>query len=193
MRGALLVAICLIGSLAACSSPDQGPQARTYYESLDLSSPLSAVEVFVEAYDSDDFMTVWLILDHWAQREWRDALNLLQYGELLRWNEELHDDLTSMYSDLVLESSDYWYVFDQVMLIADQHDSLLIDLEPISLTLRGVEADGGATVIGEFQGIDGEVTIDLNQTPSGDWRVHRVLVPGGDPDSVPWGVAATGS
>ena len=193
MKGSLVVAMCLVGSLVACSSPDQGPQARTYYESLDLSSPLSAAEVFVEAYDGDDFMTVWLVLDHSAQRQWRESLNLLQYGPLIRWNEELHDDLTNRYSDLVLESADYWFIFDQVMLIADQHDSLLIDLQPVSLTLRGIEADGGATVIGEFEGIDGEVTIDLNQTPRGNWRVHQVLVPGGDPASVPWGVAVTDS
>lgn len=112
LAAALVAVLCFT---AACSGPESGDGARTYFESLDLSSPGSAAEVFVEAYDADDFMTVWLVLDHFAQREWRNALNLLQYDGLIRWNEELHAELTEVYSGLVLESSGYWYVFDQVM------------------------------------------------------------------------------
>ena len=69
LAAALVAVLCFT---AACSGPESGDGARTYFESLDLSSPGSAAEVFVEAYDADDFMTVWLVLDHFAQRESRN-------------------------------------------------------------------------------------------------------------------------
>lgn len=43
-------------------------------------------------------MTVWLVLDHHAQREWTNAFSLLRYSELVHLTDELHDDLIDMHS-----------------------------------------------------------------------------------------------
>jgi hypothetical protein len=74
------------------------------------------------------------------------------------------------------------------MLLADQHNALLIDLQPTELSVASFGDDGTATVVGDFDGIDGDVEIRLTETPKERWRVHQVLVPGGDEESIPWGV-----
>ena len=75
-RVAMLV-VALLMSAGACSSTDSQPEARTYYESLDLSSPEAAVETFAEAFISDDFMTVGMTFDWHAQQEINNSFDLL--------------------------------------------------------------------------------------------------------------------
>ena len=178
--------------LSSCSFAEEGDEARTYFESLDLSTPDAAAEEFVEAFDSSDYMTVWLTLDTHAQRAWISSFNLLQYRTILRVDESIRGEMSDLFSSFVWESSDYWYVFDQMMLLAEENEALLIDLEPEGLNAGTVNDDGTATVVGEFAGIDGEVTIHLTESPDGRWRVQQVMPPNGDPDSVPWGVTDNG-
>jgi hypothetical protein len=55
------VAALLASSCGGGASPHRDG-ARTYYESLDQSSPTAAVETFVDAFARDDFLAVWLSL-----------------------------------------------------------------------------------------------------------------------------------
>ena len=54
--------ICVSLWLSGCGNNNsQEAVARTYYESLDLSTPETAVSQFTNAFQRDDFETVYLI------------------------------------------------------------------------------------------------------------------------------------
>ena len=66
-RLALLVAMGVLVVTACSDSSPHRDGARTYYESLDLSSPTVAVETVADAFARDDFMAVWLSFGRHAQ------------------------------------------------------------------------------------------------------------------------------
>ncbi len=189
---AIVVGVALL--VGACSGSDDETEARTFYESLDLSTPGTAAETFVEAFAADDFMTVWMTFDHFAQQEIRNAIQLLQYRRVVRSDliPDLGERLADQFSAAITETVDMWYIFDRLMLVADANDAFLIDLtRPRSLQPAETSPAVGADVIAELEGIEGEVTIRLSESPSGRWRVHQVIVPGGNEDQIPWSVPAT--
>jgi hypothetical protein len=185
-------------TVAACGG-DGEPDAplgaaRTYYESLDLSSPVAAARTLVDSFARDDFMTVWLVLDAQAQFRTTQLLNLMEYDQLLRSErvDDIQVQLSEAFNFETMEMNDSWYVFDQFMLIADRNDAFLIDLSgETSLGEARTVADT-AEVAAEVEGIDGEVTFWLVESPSGRWRVHQVILPGGDDESIPWSVPSSG-
>jgi len=75
------------------------------------------------------------------------------------------------------------------MMIANRNDAYLIDLS--GNVTPGNESSVGddAEVVSVVEGIEGEVRFRLTQSPSGRWRVHQVIVPGGDEDIIPWSVS----
>jgi hypothetical protein len=198
-KGKLLLVYCVIFlslALAACGATGNG-QARTYYESLDLSTVEKAVTTFTNAFNKNDFPTVWLVLAPKAQ--------LLWYQRLLRMNiaaivdSELWDtmipEITVFSQGLGYgEHSDYdgGFLFDEVMLAANHHDAFLIDLHGdlhILSSKESTTADGEACVnvvasVGNLESI----TFRMIQAPSGRWRVLQVIVPGGDEEQIPWSV-----
>ncbi|MCP4304934.1 MAG: hypothetical protein GY788_08700 [bacterium] len=158
-----------------------------------MSSPMSAAEAFVEAFDADDYMAVWMLLDYFAQREIWTNISLLQYGQVIR-SADLPDRnaIGDEMSATIGETTDRWYVFDRIMQLADANGALLIDIgRPISLTAGETTGDT-ATVLTELEGIDGEVIIRLSKSPRGNWRVRQVIVPGGDESQIPWSVPTDG-
>jgi hypothetical protein len=81
-----------VASTGTATRPDDRVQlgshkARTYYESLDLTTPQTAVSTFVAAFQQEDFPTVFLILHREAQVAWmshflgRDYQNLVNMSE----------------------------------------------------------------------------------------------------------------
>jgi hypothetical protein len=166
-------------------------EARTYYQSLDLSSPLAAARTFVDAFHWDDFMTVWLALDADAQFTFRQDFNQSDYEHLIAsdhiddFGAELREAWTI---DDPERSIDAWYLFDQVMLIADRHDAFLIDLSG-TVTFGDEDVAGrSAEVPAQIEGIDGDVIFRLTGSEAGRWRIHQVIVPGGDETRIPWSV-----
>lgn len=83
-----------------------------------------------------------------------------------------------------METTDIWFVFDRIMLLADRHDAFLIDLSG-QVTLEATET---AEVLASVEGIEGEVVIRMTESPDGNWRVHQVIVPDGDEEVIPWSV-----
>ena len=80
-----------------------------------------------------------------------------------------------------------WYIFDRIMLLADQHDAFLVDLSG-QVTLEATES---SDVLATVEGIEGEVVIKTTESPAGSWLVHQVIVPGGDEELIPWSVPDT--
>ena len=188
----VLLCACDIPSLFEQPSEDQ---PRTYYETLDLSTPQSAIRTFSEAFQREDFMSVYLVLAPQAQFVIHQRINLLQYDYLFQpeRREKVLADV-SVFSEGLGQGEHIdsgWYLFDQIMLSAKKHSALLVDLSgkvtvidtTTSETYGGDEAvDVTATV----EGIEDEVVFRMVQAPSGRWRVYQVILAGGDEEMVPW-------
>ncbi len=201
-RRILLSVLCAWTVLAACSVTsilglDVEGQPRTYYETLDLSSPDAAVTTFTDAFARDDFLTVYLVLSTRSQFIFLQRLRLLDWSYMVQPDsfERIRDDVTTFAEGLGAGEhvDDGWYIFDQIMLAAKRHDVLLIDLsgevsiidsEPIEF----LDYDEAMDVIAEVEGIEGEVIFRTIQAPSARWRVYQVIVPNGDEEMVPWSV-----
>lgn len=198
----LLVALSAWMVFSSCSfSGDQGLdqdyQPRTYYESLDLSSPESAVTTFTDAFARDDFLTVYLVLSSRSQFIFSQRLRLFDYSHIIQPNsfERIQDDVPLFAEGLGAgeHADESWYIFDQIMLAAKRHDALLIDLSGgvtilDSETIVFLDYDEALEVIAEVEGIQGEVIFRMIRAPSGKWRVYQVIVPDGDEGMVPWAV-----
>jgi hypothetical protein len=198
----ILPMLCLWIIVSACSASsilglDPEEQPRTYYDTLDLSTPEIAVETFSDAFARDDFLTVYLVLSTRSQFVFMQRLRLLDYSHILQPDsiERIHDDV-SVFSEGIgagEHADDGWYIFDQIMLAAKKHDVLLIDLsgEVSILESRDTELDDYDQVVDvvcEVDGIQGEIIFRMIQAPSGNWRVYQVIVPDGDENMVPWAV-----
>lgn len=182
----------------SCALLQQNDEARTYYETLDLETPEQAVGTFTDAFQHNDFMTVYLVLAPTAQFRWEQYTRLLDYRSVLRydseeeWDEVLEDVITfseGIGSGEHMDSG--WYLFDQVMLAAKEHDALLIDLSGEVEIVDTEESEtyddeDAVDVIAEVDGIEGEVIFRTIQSPSDRWRVLQVIVPDGDEEMIPW-------
>lgn len=160
---------------------------RTYYESLDLSSPRSAVQTFTDAFAADDFMTVWLAFDAGAQLEVQDHFSMGAYDQLVDYDMLGAVVEGSPFPSLSeWESWDEWWMFDHLMLQADTHNAFLIDLSgSVTVTSENVNGDE-AELTANVQGVDGPVTFRLFESASNRWRVNQVTTGGRNPDAVPW-------
>jgi hypothetical protein len=183
---------------AQWDSSEGGP--RTYYDSLDLGTPESAVQTLAHAFQREDFVTVYLVLAPNAQFRFEQELRLLNYANLFQSDkrEQVFADVT-VFSEGIGHGEHIdtgWYIFDQIMLAAKEHSALLIDLsgkvtiidsEPSETILEEAAVD----IITSVEGINGNVVFRMIQAPSGRWRVFQVIVPGGDEETWPWAIPRT--
>ena len=104
---------------SGCASDDGS--ARTYYESLDLSTPMASAETFVEAFDARDFMTLYLVLDARAAFRIQQSWSLLDFEGLIRAGDvpELEEEIRTVFDLDTMEHNDAWYIFDRLMLMAE--------------------------------------------------------------------------
>ncbi|MEA2002781.1 MAG: hypothetical protein U9N84_12980 [Actinomycetota bacterium] len=192
MKGVARLALVVAASALVVTGCGDGSQhrdgARTYYESLDLSSPAAAVETFADAFARDDFMAVWLSFGRHAQTRLTQALNLLQYGEIV--GPEAMDDLRAwLQNDIWFENMEYpdeWWLFDQIMLIADGNDGFIIDLSGDLMIKNEELGSGTAVVIAEVAGIAGDVEFDLRESATGRWQIEIVAAPGAERGPAIW-------
>ena len=80
----LVLLVLLLVILGACDmtalvKQSNEDQPRTYYETLDLSTPEAAVMTFSEAFRRDDFLSVYLVLAPKTQFILQQRMNLLQF------------------------------------------------------------------------------------------------------------------
>ena len=201
MKAYLLLMFVIFASflLGGCGNQDsQEIVARTYYESLDLSTPEAAVERFTSAFQQEDYETVFLILSPLAQRQIANRINTIYYQELIKVDDgtEVKDVLgnTPMFNVI-----DEWehrtssYLFDTIMLAAKQHSAFLIDLSGTMSILRTEQLSDNSgssivDVVSSVEGTEGNVIFRMEQAPSGRWRVRQVIVPDGNEELIPWSV-----
>jgi hypothetical protein len=187
-----------VGRWSFVQSEVQPLSGRTYYESLDLSSPEAAVHEFCAAFRRSDYATVYLVLAPRANFIAHQYMTILRWDLLVR--EEAADDVVQELCVVSegLGSCDYegdqMFWFDDLMLGAEKHSAFLIDLrgrESIAGRRSATTYDGGPAidVTTTVEGIEGEVVFRTLQIPvSGKWRVLQVIVPGGNEELIPWSV-----
>jgi hypothetical protein len=189
----LLILICL--ALSAVVLYAQDKPARTYYESLNLSTPEDAVRTFTAAFAKEDFLTVHMVLASKAQQQWQASFNRFNLDQIVK-PDYAKQAIKNIPSFDQWESIEASFLFDTIMLDAALHDALLIDLrgdvnlestEP-STTSDGDEAVDVSTTV---KGIDGKVVFRLVQSPSKRWRVLQVIIPGGGDSKLLWSVPST--
>jgi len=191
---AILLAVLLVGlgcQVGGWLESGEQDDARTYYESLNLETPEDAVQTFAKAFQRQDFMTVYLVLDVEAQR-----LQRLENSQTFSWrhligktaDEGWMNDLD--YEAIFDTTMDPWYLFDQIMLYAANEDDLLINLRGELDILRSEESetrDGvqAMDVIAGVDGVSGEVVFRVVIDRDSRWRVYLVSAPDEGVDSWP--------
>lgn len=188
--------VFLVGCTATAGTKSTG-DARTYYDSLALDTPESAAQSFITAFQASDFQTVYLILSPRAQRKWQENYSQLNWPLIFRVKNQTEVDAilkdTAIAQGKFEHSGETSYEFDELMLAAQAHDLMLVDLGG-KLTVQGTEeardtAGNPATdVIIESSRYDEPLVFRMVQAPSGKWRVYQVIIPGGNEDYVPWAV-----
>ena len=179
--GRIVALAVVLGLLLASCSSDQ-PQARTYYESLDLSSPEATARHFVEAYAADDFLDVWFLLHRDAQGDTWRAFHFFDYGSIV--NTTSFDDFEAQWSSVLnfrtAGSHDRWFAFDQLMLFADTNDALLFDLSG-----KGVETSGEPTEF-SVELVDGGEVLVKTERVGERWYVRGVAYTTPTGESASW-------
>lgn len=182
--------------------PSPSPRLRTYYETLDLSSPEAAIHTFVEAFSRDDFPTVWLVFEPSAQLMWWIRLSNFEHNALIQTDnwEEIQMDISTFAKGLgegEHSEADTGYSFDQFMLAARKHSAFIIDLTgPVEILSSEPSVtrqdDPAIDVTVRIESTEEEVVFRMVQSPSGRWRVYKVFVPGGEDGLPPWGIPPEG-
>lgn len=186
---------------------------RTQYESFDLSTPEAAVETFVDVFQHGDYAGLFLILSPEAQHQFQLAFNIFRYEWLIdsavsaSFTDALEDIVGFDHTEAEHSAANLAYLFDSIMLYAEENDAFLIDLRGEVEILRTEDstipaadragASGGDD--GALPAVDvvastereGELRFRMVQVPSGRWRVYQVIVPGGDEERLPWAVRST--
>jgi hypothetical protein len=195
------ILILLVFTSACSKNKDDKEQARTYYDTLDLSTPEESVKTFTDAFQKEDFMTVYMILDQSSQMNLVQKLRQWRYRELVRFEDG--DDLEEVFEDVscIAEGlgsgehscGDMWYIFDEMMVSAKEKGILLIDLSG-DVEIIDTEnsethvGDDAVDVIAKVEGIEDEVVFRMVESKEGRWRVFQVIVAGGDEEIIPWSV-----
>jgi hypothetical protein len=185
------VLFLLIISITAVSACDAGlfpgseatREPRTYFETLDLSTPEAAARSFAHAFEKNDFMTSYLVLHPDAQTRLRQ-----EWSQTFRWrhligeraDQALIDEFD--YEEVIGTHSDPWYLFDYVMYYADQMDDLLFDIkgEPNFYRSQELLSRDGKPVIdlgAVVTGVSGDIIFRMVQGGDSRWRVYRISVP----------------
>lgn len=195
-----LITLLLVAPLFIAAQDDDAtdPEPRTYYESLALDTPETAIETFMAAFQRQDYWTVYLILSPKTQFTIRQNINLLRYDSLILVDD--YDDYATVIADQSIGSGledwehiDTGYYFDEMMLAGTEHDRLLIDLRgefTIGDVVDQLSDDGVpfVEVMVAVATINEPVVFRLIQSASQRWRVESVILSGGDPEetSPPW-------
>lgn len=198
--------VLLIVPFAESNAQDSSP--RTQYESFDLSTPENAVTTFVELFHQRDYAGLFLVFAPQTQQAWYGWIQRFEMGKIVNPGivDVLIDERMFGFNHTETEHGPVLtnYLFDSVMLFAEERNAFLIDLRGNVEILRSEDStmppygdaedssDNDAedlpvvNVVTSVEGIADEVIFRMVPTPSGRWQVYQVLVPGGDERDIPW-------
>lgn len=190
----LAIGMLHAGAFEKNRSADTSAAPRTYYESLDMSSPRSTVETFIDAWKRQDYQTAYFLFSPRAEEGLLQVLGSFGFEQIIPGFDD--DDLeaspllphegTRMPSEFMYDLSQ---AFDALMIGAAKQDKLSFILSDDALFgAETTQLDGSVNYQVETGGRPAELKMVLIQLPSGRWKIDRIVWDGSSPNDRPWGV-----
>lgn len=199
-----LALACMVVVVPACGRESRNPTtARTYYESLDMSSPKASARAFVGAWARRDFMTVYLLLSPQAEEDAARSIDDYMTHRLVPGFDMADQQVSPSHASSgisteaiiagespVLEfNTDPTRRFDALFGYAAAQGKLPFAL---STTTR-LEAGPTDDVVATFTAVTPEaetLELTLQLQPSGHWKLDQVRWPGIASEARPWDASA---
>ena len=171
----------------------------TAYDRLDLSSPDAALRAFLSAFRRGDYVTAYWIFSPQSQLDWDSLIYRLNLGQTVRAAQPLGGGFVEQAIPPLAqwEQQDMSFLFAHVMNAAKRIDALPIDLAglPDDLSANGLAlgaaapaGDGSVVIAVALKAYAAPVIFRLVTSPLGKWRLRQIVPPGGDPNSLPFGL-----
>lgn len=177
---------------AGCGG-DNGPGIQSgrgsCYDRLDLSTPVAAVEQFLDACSRQDYLRAYLVLSPRAQSAWWRSVHMLEFGNW--FGEEFQPDPIIPDTDEWEHAFAGWYTFDHFMRQATRQTALrvgFIGAADLGTPAPATTENGLEVMDVPARTAEGEpILFRTIQAPSGKWRVLSVLKPREDQPALVWG------
>jgi hypothetical protein len=170
------------------------------YDRLNLTTPDAALRTFLSAYRDGDFVTVFWIFSPSTQTEWFRRLAQFRIDTLVK-GFDFKD--TALMADLVpplkeIDQTDFGFAFAHMMVTAKRRGMLPLDVTglPVDLSPQNVPLLGKVTattpvevdIAVALKNYTGPVIFRMQLARSGRWRLLQIIPPGGDEQSIPFGL-----
>ncbi|MGI9608523.1 MAG: hypothetical protein ACR2P0_20500 [Acidimicrobiales bacterium] len=150
------------------------PEPGDAYAALDLSTQTAAVSTFLDAFDREDFLTLWLVLDPDAHSQASSGVPTGNARVVTQdFADRFFEDPPRDLEHTGLAPS----YFDAVMAKAADDDEFIVDLREGSAAAGASDGPGSWSVVEAQIGSLGTVQIALIESASGRWRVRQVAGP----------------
>lgn len=187
-------------ALAAAILPPTAAAAQsvtvTSYEHLHLADAESALREFLSAYGRGDFLVAYWVLSPDAQAELQRQLAMLNVDAFFSGKVDYKDLVLVFPAQADMEQADFGFLFADMMRfgVARGVQPLNVSGLPKDLSKSNVpdigkrseRTDGQVDYAVTLKAYPDPVVFRLKTAPSGRWRVHQILLPGGNGTSLPF-------
>lgn len=199
------VVAAALAALAAPRAADAqgltGNSGSLAYDRLDLSTPEAALRAFLTAYRAGDYVTAFWIFAPGTQDEVFRHAAQMNMGRLARLPAQGRMAImTEMLPPTAeVDQRDYSFLFANVMQVAKRRGLMPLDVAglPEDLSAANVPGlgqktettDGITEIAVALRAYGAPVVFRLAPGRNGRWRLRQIVPPGGDPASLPFGLA----
>jgi hypothetical protein len=167
--------------------------SQSYFNTLRLDTPEGAVREFLRAWESDDLVTMYLLLAVETQYTIHVQFHIGQPEHLVPDQSKIQDELKGLdWSDLAMfdhSPAEGLGIFCTFAGAAKETDSLPINLDPPTEILNSeqVATDGDRSFVDVLVKCPSHslLTIRTIQSKSGPWRILYVILPDEEPSTWP--------
>lgn len=166
--------------------------ARTFVETLDMSSGLATVQGFIDAYAASNYITAYYLLSPPAKIAFSDQVNSFNAARLFPKLTGVAPPgsvfstrpvVQDMIDDKIMDGA---LIFDDIMLAAERNSMLPFDLRNASAPSATIDRADQARYMVATQGDPSFVVISAVRLSNGEWRVDRIVWAASDPEARPW-------
>lgn len=200
LRNALACAALALPLLAPAPAGAQSA-TLTSYEHLRLGDAESALREFLSAYAKGDFLVAYWILSPEAQAELQRQLAMLNTEAFFRGGIDGGDLMRVFPAQAEMEQVDFGFLFADMMRFGIARGIEPVDVAGLPADLsktnvpdigkRSERTDGQVDYAVALKSYAEPVVFRLKPSPGGRWRVHQILLPGGDGTAVPFSLPKT--
>ncbi|HBN9495257.1 hypothetical protein [Pseudomonas aeruginosa] len=202
-RFVIIFLLACASALASERESHSQISARTYYESLDMSSPEASARSFVGAWAKRDFMTAYLLLSPQAEEEAARSIDDFMAHRLVPGFDMADQQASPAYASAglpiqkiiagespVLEfNTDPTRRFDALLGYAAAKSKLPFALTT-STRLEAGPAEANQATFTAVTPMAETLELTFQRQPSGRWKLDRVSWPGISSEARPWDASA---